>query len=315
MAFAIIYDERENRHPYSHEFHSDDPMKDFRGNNAATPQSKWKIINVDIGEIDTKPIVLSLQRSAGNKYVGKEIATRSISLSFDVIIDNLFSLDMHEQMIEQTFETEYPFMFYRDLRKKDQRFKDVPPNTMGFRVMKTELEIEIMSPYRIRVNVGLETVGLPYRTSYGSTKDIIESGNEITPENPTFGWNNMLPVDPKDHQYKQTVKHMQVFNIYNPSLFKVRHYEACTHIKIYGLQNIVGSSLTLVNTTNGTNINIDTDLAKNDTIEQKDNIVYINGYNEMAKTNWRFIELEKGDNVFELQGADATVEFIFKFYQ
>ena len=314
MAFAIIYDKSENRHPFSGSFHSDDPFKDLRGSNKMDPQDKWKVFNIDVGEVETSPITSSFSGAAGNKYIDNEKGTRSISIGFDIRIDGLYGSQMFEEIAEQVFTSDQPFMFFRDLRPEGQRHKDVAPNAIGYNVMKTSFETEMVSRNKLRVSVELETVGLPYGISYGSTKDIIDNGNELTWSQGIFGWQNYLKFDEATHDYKKDMKKGTVVKIYNPSLQKVRHYEARLHVKLSKFTNVSGSKVILLNQTNGTNFEIEVSPTENTIIEQRDNIIYRNGFNEMNKTNWRFIELEKGWNDIILTGADAEAEFIFKFY-
>ena len=315
MAFTIIYDEDENRLPFGHVFHSDDPFKDLRGDNSINPKDKWKVFNIHVGEVETSPITSTFSGAAGNKHIGNEKGIRQINVGFDIPIQGLYSSQMMEELAEQVFTSDEPYMFYRDLRLEGQRHKDVAPNAIGYSVMKRSFETQLMTGWhKLRVTVELETVGLPFGVSYGSTLDMIEEGNQLTWSQGVFGWQNYLKFDNATHEYKKTMTAGQPVQIYNPSLQKVRHFEACMHVKLYNFTNVTGNTITLVNNTNGTSFSIDLQPDKNDIIEQKENIIYVNGFNEMAKTNWRFIELEKGMNDIELQGADAEAEFIFKFY-
>lgn len=316
MAFSIIYDKSENRHPFSGLFHSDDPFKDLRGSNKINPQDKWKVFNIDVGEVETSPITSSFSGAAGNKYIDNEKGTRSISIGFDIRINGLYDSQMFEEIAEQVFTSDQPFMFYRDLRPEGQRHKDVAPNAIGYNVMKTSFETEMVSRNKLRVSVELETVGLPYGISYGSTKDIIDNGNKLTWSQGIFGWQNYLKFDDATHEYKKDMKKGTVVKIYNPSLQKVRHYEACLHVKLSKFTNISDGLgyLRLRNDTNGTDFRLELTPSAGTVIEQKDNIIYRNGINEMSKSNWNFIELEKGWNDIIITGADAQAEFIFKFY-
>lgn len=312
MAFSLIYEEE--KYPLQKVFHSDDPFKSMRGSNKINPKDKWRIFNINVGGIETTPIVSSFVNKAGNSYKGVEKGTREITIDFDIIVNGLYSSQFYEELVEQVFESDKPYMFYRDLRPENKRFKDVPPNNIGYRVMKTGLETELVARHKLRVSVTLETVGLPYGISYGSTKDIIDSGNELKFSTEVFGWHQNLKFDENTHPYKKEMKNGVKVRIFNPSRKKVRHYEYCMNVKLSNFTNVSGSKVILLNQTNGTNFEIEVTPTASTIIEQRDNIIYRNGFNEMHKTNWRFIELEKGWNDIILTGTDATAEFIFKLF-
>lgn len=312
MAFAIVYNE--DKYPISKTFHSDDPMKDFRGSNKVDPRHKWKIFNINVGEVTTAPLVSTFKNRAGNSPKGVERGVREIELEFDIIIDGLYQSQFFEEFAEQIFDTDKPFMFYRDLRPEGSRFKDVPPNNIGYSVMKTAFSTELVARHKVRVSVTLETVGLPYGISYGSTKDIIDSGNELTFSSGVFGWHQNLKFDEDTHPYRKQMTAGQVVRVFNPSMKKVRHYEACMEVILRNFTNVTGNTIALTNNTNKTGFTIDVTPSASDIIEQKDNTIFRNGFNEMQNTNWRFIELDTGWNNIVLTGASAEADFIFKLY-
>lgn len=312
MAFSIVYEE--DKFPLDKTFHSDDPFKSMRGTVSINPKHKWRVFNIAVGQIETAPIAATFTNKAGNSPQGVVKGVREIEVDFDIIIDGLYSSQFYEELVEQVFESDKPYMFYRDLRPEGKRYKTVPPNNIGYRVMKTDLKTEMVARHKLRVSVTLETVGLPYGISYGSTKDIIDSDNELTFSSGVFGWHQNLKFDESTHPYKKDMKKGVAVRIFNPSKKKVRHYEYCMNVKLTNFANSVGGVIWLRNTTNGTNFEIEAATTASTVIEQKDNIIYRNGFNEMNKTNWKFIELEKGWNDIILTGTDATVEFIFKLF-
>lgn len=311
MAFALQY--QENMHPLDEWFYSDDPFKSIRGNSPPHPRDKWKISNIDVGDIESDINTSSLKGRAGSVFNSKERRSRPISVTFDAHTSTLYSLPMLRDYILHAFDTSEPFYFYEDWRPPGKRYTDVAINSKHYRVLKNDVSIEQIGMRKLRTTVDMVTAELPYGISTGSTKDIIEAGG-IKFSTGLFGWQEWLQFDDSKYSYRIAMKQGQTYKVFNPSTKKVKHYEACLHLLIRNLTNINGNGLQIRNKTNGTYMYIEANLNSNSTVEQRDSIIWINGFNELAHAHAQFVELEPGWNDLEIDGADALVDYLFNFY-
>lgn len=311
MAFAIQY--QENMYPLDKWFYSDDPFKSLRGSNDADPWRRFKVIDIEVGDVEAEINTSSLRGRAGRVFNSKERRTRPINISFDAWANSTYSVPMLRDFIQHIFDTKEPFHFYEDWRPEGERPKDVAINSKYYEVLKTDLSIQKIGSIKLRVTVDLVTAELPYGISTGSTEDIIKAGG-IKFSTGLFGWQEWLQFDDTKYSYRIDMVPGQTYKVFNPSTKKVKHFEACLHLKIRNFSNIQGNGVLIRNKTNGTYMYINAALNSNTLVEQRDSIIWRNGFNELDKAHANFVELETGWNDLEIESVNAQVDFLFRFY-
>lgn len=313
MAFAIEY--QEDIHPFnSGWFFSDDPFRDLRGNNPANEKDRWRISDISVGGIERSVVNHSFTNRAGavHSYVDKQV--RNISVTFDVRAQNHYSIPMMRDYVDLVFETNDPFFFYEDWRPSGKRSLEYVINSKKYLVIKDDITFEKVGWHKIRVTVDLVTTDLPYSISTGSTQDIINAGG-VKFSSGIFGWQEWLQFDEETQKYRHQMTRGANIQVFNPSTKKVKHFEACMHIKMSNFSNVAsGAGVRLINRTNDSMMSLDRQPVADDIYEQRDNLLLINGFNEWNSSGNSFIELDTGWNEIGIIGANATVDYLFHFY-
>lgn len=313
MAFALEYSKV--RHPLkSKMFYSDDPFRDLRlPEDKVEYFSRFRVTEINVGDIESNIATSTSRGRSGATFNGKDRTFRTIKLAFTARSRTHYGLSFLRGYIQHLFDTEEPFFFYEDWRPFEDKTIEQTVNGSKYKVMKDKIDISESGFQKLKVVVTMKTVELPYAISTGSTLDIINAGGHLFSTD-KFDWGNWLSSEPETHNYRFNMVHGQKIRLYNPSLKKVKHFEACMHIKIQGFYSNVESYVKLRNITNGTEFRIDVRAAPTDIYEQKDNLLKINGLNELARSSKTFVELDPGWNELVLYGTNAKVEYLFNFY-
>lgn len=314
MAFALEYSKM--RHPLkSRMFYSDDPFKDLRlPADKVEFFSRFRVTEINVGDIETNVSTSTSRGRAGATFNGVDRTFRTIKLAFTARSKSHYGLSFLRGYIQHLFDTEEPFFFYEDWRPFENKTTAQTVNGSKYKVMKEKVEIVESSFQKLKVVVTMKTVELPYAISVGSTLDIINAGG-LTFTSDKFDWGNWLSMDESTHNYRFNMVNGQKIRIYNPSIKKVKHFEACMHIKMSNFSNIKNTGLKLRSITNGTQFDLTINPLATDVIEQRNNVLWRNNVNELSKSNRKtFVELEPGWNELILEGADASVDYIFNFY-
>lgn len=312
MAFALEYNE--NMHPVGRWFYSDDPFKYQRGDNPVDMNRRFRVTNINVGDIDSEINSTNLRGRAGSIYNGKSRRQRKIELSFSTWSRDFYSLQLLRDFIQHIFDTEEPYYFYEDWRPLEERHLDVAINSRKFLVLTENVDISVVGHKKLKVKVTMTTVQLPYAISTGSTADIIKAGG-VKFSTGLFGWWEWLNFDDQLYTYKFQMYNGVTYKVFNPSTKKIKHYEACLHVKMTGISGATDGNIKLRNITNGSYMQLKVPITSSTVIEQKDSILYRNGLNELASSELKtFIELEPGWNDIVLTGCNATVEYLFNFY-
>lgn len=313
MAFALEYSKI--RHPLkSKMFYSDDPFRDLRLQEDKVDYfSRFRVTEINVGDIESNIATSTSRGRSGATFNGKDRTFRTIKLAFTARSKTHYGLSFLRGYIQHLFDTEEPFFFYEDWRHFEDKTIEQTVNGSKYKVIKDKIDISESGFQKLKVVVTLKTVELPYAISTGSTLDIINAGGLLFSTD-KFDWGNWLSSDSETHNYRFNMVHGQKIRLYNPSLKKVKHFEACMHIKIQGFYSNVESYVRLHNVTNNSDFKIDVRPAPSDVYEQKDNLLKINGLNELSRSSKSFVELEPGWNELILFGTNATVDFIFNFY-
>lgn len=314
MAFALEYSKV--RHPLkSKMFYSDDPFRDLRlPEDKVEFFSRFRVTEINVGDIESNIATSTSRGRSGATFNGKDRTFRTIKLAFTARSKTHYGLSFLRGYIQHLFDTEEPFFFYEDWRPFEGKTIAQTVNGSKYKVMKEKVEIVESGFQKLKVVVTMKTVELPYAISTGSTLDIINAGG-LTFSSDKFDWGNWLSMDESTHNYRFNMVHGKQIRVYNPSLKKVKHFEACLHIKLTDFSNVKNNGLKIRNFTNGSEMEVSINPQNTDVIEQKDNIIFRNGLNELAKSSKKtFLELNPAWNVIVLEGADAKVDFLFNFY-
>ncbi|UJS28491.1 phage tail family protein [Macrococcoides canis] len=314
MAFALEYSKV--RHPLkSKMFYSDDPFRDLRlPEDKVEYFSRFRVTEINVGDIESNIATSTSRGRSGATFNGKDRTFRTIKLAFTARSRTHYGLSFLRGYIQHLFDTEEPFFFYEDWRPLEDKTIEQTVNGTKYKVMKDKIDISESGFQKLKVVVTMKTVELPYAISTGSTLDIINAGGLLFSTD-KFDWGNWLSSEPETHNYRFKMVHGQKIRLYNPSLKKVKHFEACMHIKMSKFSNIKNTGLKLRNITNGSQLDLTINPLSTDVFEQRSNILWRNNLNELSKSDKKtFVELETGWNELIIEGADASVDYLFNFY-
>lgn len=157
----------------------------------------------------------------------------------------------------------------------------------------------------------LEMTDLPFAESIGTTQDI--QANGISADDELWGYGMGLLAEDDSLVYTVNAQNGVQFGIYNAGNLPIHPFYQDLKITINNAVSIA-TFLELKNDTNDTTFKVNEVVSNSQEIILDGPNITSNGLQYLRNTNKGFIQLSPGWNYFTLSGADATINFDFRFY-
>lgn len=247
-------------------------------------------------ELDTTPAFSNSYQNMngvnGSIYTTSQFDKTTVNLKFLVRFKDWQDLDLAKHDI-------YRFFMSKDIIRV--RCNTAPNKVYYCRAMPFKI-----APTKVGSAGAVFTVPLdnPSGLAYS-----IAPSDEIVNINENDNWSYGMNI-PRDKQLKYHFRNTNKFTVYNPSDIAINPYLQNDKLSIS--VKFTGNDITIKNTTNGSNWTYTKSGNGTDTLLINGVSSSINGTPCSKDTNYGHIQLDKGDNNFEITGANSS-DIVFSF--
>lgn len=247
-------------------------------------------------ELDTTPAFSNSYQNMngvnGSIYTTSQFDKTTVNLKFLIRFKDWQDLDLAKHDI-------YRFFMTKDIIRV--RCNTAPNKVYYCRAM----------PFKIaptKVGSAGAVFTLPLDNPSGLSYSIAPS-DEIVNINENDNWSYGMNI-PSNKQLKYHFRNTNKFTVYNPSDIAINPYLQNDKLSIS--VKFTGNDITIKNTTNGSNWSYNKSGNGSDTLLINGVTSSLNGNPCSKDTNYGHIQLDKGDNNFEITGANSS-DIVFSF--